>query len=181
MRLPRSLFSAQRTSVPSRGLFRDHLRKQVPRLAHMTCRATFRSDVGALLLVESYFRPRYVLATEYLAFRLLSKFHPLRAERLTLGLAQARPHSWRAVGVHINLKALFDIDDNYRVCEGYLSRKGIWGDEECMIAPRSYCGANNRYYIRLFIAARSELNLLRQCQCPDRRGSNEAAIAKSRT
>lgn len=144
--------------------FERHLARSGPVLAQLRAGGHTSANVLALLLVESFYRPRPARVVEYVFWAAASAIGRPSVERLSLGRAQLQLTHWRSLGlledVRFSRKALARVRDpeaNYLACSRFLARDGVLAEREDVALARAYTGAPRPRYADLVGAARSAL------------------------
>ena len=118
----------------------------------------------AVLVVESFYRPRWARAVEYAFWAAASAIGRPSVERLSLGRAQLQLIHWRSLGIleetRFSREALARVRDpeaNYLACSRFLARHGMLAERAEIALAKAYTGAPRHRYADLVGAARSAL------------------------
>lgn len=146
------------------GSFERHLARSVPVLEELRARGHTSPNVLALLVVESFYRPRWARAVEYAFWAAATAIGRPSVERLSLGRTQLQLMHWRSLGLledtRFSREALARVRDpeaNYLACSRFLARHGMLAERAEMALTRAYTGAPQPRYADLVGAARSAL------------------------
>lgn len=127
--------------------FDEHLRRLRPRLDGLRQAGESHPAVLALLAVESFHRPRWRRAGEYLLWAACSLAAPGRLERLSLGPAQVQLRHWRRAGLLDGLRltpsrlaTVRDWRANARAAHAFLAAHGALGERDPDRLTRLYTG-----------------------------------------
>lgn len=144
--------------------FERHLARSRPRLERLRQEGDEHPNVLALLAVESFYRPRWRRAGEYVLWAALSLTAPRRLARLSLGPAQVQLRHWRALGqldgIRFSFGRLAAVRDwrrNARVCRDFLAVRGALGERDPGRLTRLYTGWDRPGFARRLAAARAVL------------------------
>jgi hypothetical protein len=134
------------------GAFERHLSRSVPVLDSLRARGHTNPNVLAILMVESFYRPRHVRAAEYAFWAAASAVRTPSVERLSVGRAQVQLTHWQSLGLLEDtrfsrdaLARVRDAETNYVACQRFLERAGTLTEREDGALALSYTGASSRY------------------------------------
>jgi hypothetical protein len=144
--------------------FERHLLRLGPRLDRLRAAGEDHLTVLALLAVESFYRPRWRRAGEYVLWMLLSLAAPRRLEMLSLGPAQVQLRHWRRHGflasVRFTPRRLAIVRDwavNARLCRAFLADHGALDETDPDRLTRLYTGWDRPGFARRLARAREVL------------------------
>lgn len=132
--------------------FVRHIARSAPLVDGLRARGHASPNVLAILIVESFYRPRPARAVEYAFWAAASVAGRPSVERLSVGRAQLQLTHWRSLGLLEDTKfsreALTRVRDpevNYIACSRFLARDGTLAEREDGALALSYTGAAGRY------------------------------------
>ena len=132
--------------------FERHLSRSAPVVDWLRARGHTNPNVLAILMVESFYRPRRVRAVEYAFWAAASAIGRPSVERLSVGRAQVQLTHWRSLGLLSDtrfsrdaLGRVRDAETNYVACQRFLERDGTLAEREDSALALSYTGASSRY------------------------------------
>lgn len=144
--------------------FGAHLRRLRPRLDALRRQGEDHPNVLALLAVESFYRPRWRRAGEYLLWAACSLAAPRRLERLSLGPAQVQLRHWRHAGLLDGLRltpsrlaTVRDWRANARAARAFLAAHGALDESDPIRLTRLYTGWDRPRFAERLAAALSAL------------------------
>lgn len=149
--------------------FERHVDRSLRTVDELRSRGHAAPNVLAILLVETFYRPRLVRAAEYLFWALASLLRRPGIDRLSVGSAQVQLIHWKAFGLASStrfsrreLARVRDLEANYVACSRYLEHRGLLAEGDERTLALAYNGAA-RYvgrvarYAELIAAARGAL------------------------
>jgi hypothetical protein len=138
--------------------FRRHVKRTIPHMAALRDRGN--ANVLAILLVETFYRPRLVRWLEYLIWMTTSLARGTR-ETISVGPAQLQLRHWRDAGlldgVDFSLRRLATVSSleaNYEACRRYLSARGALREHDPAALARTYAGGERLAFPALLAQAR---------------------------
>lgn len=143
------------------GDYQDHVTRSVVQLRSLMKGNNPRSDALALIVVETYIRPKWARIGEYALLAIARVIARERAARLTVGLCQMRLSIWEQFMSSSTRQDFEDPRSNYWACVAYLNSYDIDESSPPDEVTMMYTGSRNPYYTALYHLALTHVrNLL---------------------